>query len=313
MRECLVTIDLGGSTVRMALVDLESATMMESMRIDLDKDTGPLQAISQMAGVISNWEELAQREIRGIVAGLAALHDASGTIVTWPNRPEWNGFAFRDTFAALVGKPIVLFDDANLGALGEYAFGLDHSVQQLLYVVVGTGIGSSLVLQGNLYTGARGASGELGHITVDPWGERCPCGGIGCLQMHASGRAIERTAQSKGLSITRASEVFHLASQGNETAQWIVTDSLRMLAIGIANAIRLFDPEVVVVGGGMASRFPDHYRSLEKHIQDFLGTLPQRNVSVKLSALGEDAALWGGIAYGLRMFGKIEELEGVRK
>ncbi|MGM0713542.1 ROK family protein [Brevibacillus parabrevis] len=313
MRAGLVAVDLGGSTARMALFALDGATMLETARLELGQEIEPLQAISQVISVIEGWEQRAQMEIRSIVIGLAAVHDAAGTIVTWPNRPEWNGFAFRDTFAALAGKPVVLFDDANLAALGEYAFGPEHSVQHLLYTVVGTGIGSSLVWQGNVYTGARGASGELGHITVDPWGEKCPCGGFGCLQMYASGRAVERIAQAKGLSVAKASDVFHLAAAGNATAQAIVDDSLRMLAIGIANAVRLFDPDMVVVGGGMASRFPEHYRSLEKRVQQFLGTLPQQSVRVKLSALGDDAALWGGIAYGLQMFGKNKEMEGVRK
>ena len=313
MRDGLVAVDLGGSTARMAIFALDGATMLETARLELGQEIEPLQAISQVINVIEGWEQRAQMEIRSIVIGLGAVHDAAGTIVTWPNRPEWNGFAFRDTFAALAGKPVVLFDDANLAALGEYAFGLEHPAQYLLYTVVGTGIGSSLVWQGNVYTGARGASGELGHITVDPWGEKCPCGGFGCLQMYASGRAVERIAQARGLSIAKASDVFHLASAGNATAQAIVDDSLRMLAIGIANAVRLFDPDMVVVGGGMASRFPEHYRSLEKRVQQFLGTLPQHKVRVKLSALGDDAALWGGIAYGLQMFGKNKEMEGVRK
>ncbi|WP_431809069.1 ROK family protein [Brevibacillus agri] len=313
MSEGLVAVDLGGSTARMALFALDGATMLETARLELGQETGPLQAISQVASVIAGWEQEAQTKIRGVVTGLAAVHDAAGTIVTWPNRPAWNGFAFRDTFAAMVGKPVVLFDDANLAALGEYAFGLDYPVPHLLYTVVGTGIGSAFVWQGHVYAGARGASGELGHMMVDPRGEKCLCGGFGCLQMYASGRAMERIAQANGLPVVKASDVFRLASAGNATAQAIVDDAMRMLAIGIANAVRLFDPDMVVVGGGMASRFPERYRLLETLVQEFLGTLPQRNVSVTLSNLGDDAALWGGIAYGLQWFAKNKETEGVRK
>ena len=123
---------------------------------------------------------------------------------------------------------------------------------------------------------------------------------------------MERMAIAQGMPITKASEVFRMASFGNEPARTIIQDSIRLLAIGIANAVRLFDPDSVVVGGGMVSRFPEEYRSLEKTIQEFLGTLPQKDVQVTLSALGDDAALWGGLAYGLQQFSiNNKEMEGV--
>lgn len=312
MTAALVSIDMGGSAARLAIFGRNSMTMEDSVKIDLGAETEPLEAVSQIASVIGRWEQNRNEVIHTVVAGLAGLHDAAGTIITWPNRPVWNGFSFRDAFTSATGKPIILFDDANLAAMGEYRFGLTHPVNPLLYVVVGTGIGSAVVLQGDVYKGARGASGELGHITVDPNGEPCPCGGFGCLQLYASGRAIERIATAQGLPITKASDVFRLAAHGNEAARIIIQDSIRLLAIGIANAVRLLDPVSVVVGGGMVSRFPEAYRSLEKAVQHFLGTLPQKNVQVSLSALGDDAALWGGLAYGLQQVSiKNKEMEGV--
>ncbi len=294
------------------MFDSGSMTMEDSVKIELGAETEPPDAISRIASVIGRWEQNREGSIQTVVAGLAGLHDAAGTIIAWPNRPAWNGFPFRDAFTSATGKPIVLFDDANLAAMGEYRFGLTQPVNPLLYVVVGTGIGSALVLQGEVYKGARGASGELGHITVDPNGERCPCGGFGCLQLYASGRAIERMAIAAGLPITKASDVFRLSAHGNEAARTIIQNSLRLLAIGIANAVRLFDPVSVVIGGGMVSRFPEVYRSLETTIQHILGTLPQKNVQVSLSVLREDAALWGGLAYGLQqVFIKNKEMEGV--
>ncbi|MCE3199540.1 ROK family protein [Paenibacillus sonchi] len=312
MTDSLVSIDMGGSAARLAIFDREVMKMEDSVKIDLGAGTEPLEAVSQLAGVIGRWEQAHKGEIHTVVAGLAGLHDAAGTIITWPNRPAWNGFPFREAFTSATSKPIILFDDANLAAMGEYRFGLAHPVSPLLYVVVGTGIGSALVLQGDVYEGARGASGELGHITVDPNGEPCPCGGFGCLQLYASGRAIERMAAAKGLPITKASDVFRMAAQGNEAARRIIQDSIRLLAIGIANAVRLLDPVSVVVGGGMVSRFPEEYRCLEKAVQQFLGTLPQKNIQVSLSVLGDDAALWGGLAYGLQQVSiKNKEMEGV--
>ncbi|WP_025706091.1 ROK family protein [Paenibacillus graminis] len=312
MTEALVSIDMGGSAARLAIFDSGNMTLEDSVKIELGAETEPLEAVAQIASVIASWEQNREGAIHTVAAGLAGLHDASGTIITWPNRPAWNGFPFREAFTSATGKPLILFDDANLAAMGEYRFGLTYPVNPLLYVVVGTGIGSALVLQGDVYKGARGASGELGHITVDPNGERCPCGGFGCLQLYASGRAIERMAMAAGLPVTTAGDVFRLSAHGNEAARIIIHNSLRLLAIGIANAVRLFDPVSVVIGGGMVSRFPEVYRSLEKTIQLILGTLPQKNVQVSLSVLGDDAALWGGLAYGLQQVSiKNKEMEGV--
>lgn len=300
MTDIFVSIDMGGSTARMAIFDERRMTMEDSVKIELGAGVKPPEAISQMANVIDKWEKIHGKTIHTVVAGIAGLHDDNGTILTWPNRPTWNGFNFKDAFFYATGKPIVLFDDADLAAMGEYRFGLIHSVDPLLYVVVGTGIGSALVLKGNVYRGARGASGELGHITVDPNGERCPCGGFGCLQLYSSGRAIERTARAADLPVTKASEVFQLSASGNETAKSIIHHSIQLLAIGIANAVRIVDPVSVVIGGGMVNRFPAVYSTLEKTIQHVLGTLPQKDVKVTQSTLGDDAALWGGLAYVLQ-------------
>lgn len=302
-----MSIDFGASNVRVMIYDFSVRSPIASHNFELEGSINPLSAFTLLAELVNKWESQFGVDITGIVVGLAALHDQKGTIISWPNRPDWNGFPFKEELGRVIGKPIALFDDAHLAALGEYFFSLGRSVENLLYVTVGTGIGSAVVLGGQLYKGSRGASGQLGHITVHLSGEPCPCGGRGCLQLYASGRGIERQARNLGLAINKASEVFQLAEEGNEIALNLLQDSMRTLAIGIANAVRMFDPTVVIVGGGMVKRFPYYYRALEHNVQTFLGTFPQKDVKVNLSTLSDQAALWGGLAYGLQHFNGKEE------
>lgn len=302
MKRAIMTVDCGATHVRTMLYDLCDRDPRAVDKFKLDWDTAPSSTFKQLADQVRRWESEFQVEIVGIVVGLAALHDQNGVIITWPNRPDWNGIPFKQELGRMVNRPIVLFDDAHLAALGEYYFGLNQSVDNLLYITIGTGIGGALIVEGKLFKGSRGASGQLGHMTVHSSGDLCSCGGRGCLQLYASGRGIERWARDQGLSINHASDVFQLAEEGNVIAQHLLDDSLKMLSIGIANAVRIFDPMLVVIGGGMVNRFPNYYSSLEQSVQSLIGTLPQKSVTLNLSTLSDQSALWGGVAYGIKIF-----------
>ncbi len=298
----LISIDWGATSIRIGVFSISRETLLAEWNIPMPTHSNAHEIIEKTVQHIKGkcseggfrWKDFV-----GLAVGLAALHDSEGCILAWPNRPEWVGIAFRDLLAAQTGLQVLMLDDAEAAAFGEWKYGEERNIQHLLMVTVGTGIGSGMVLNGKIYKGYRNASGELGHLSIEMQGRPCICGGKGCLQMYASGRAIENQAQQvykTDIKTWRASQVFQLAKEGEPQAQIIIEEAIEGLATGLASAIRLIDPEVVIVGGGIIQRHSEFYKDLEVRIRARLGYMPHKEVNVYLSNLGERTALWGGLS-----------------
>ncbi|MBW7476500.1 ROK family protein [Paenibacillus oenotherae] len=295
----VISVDCGATSIRAALFDMEERRLLGMKLLHHYKDAAPPYMLEELVShlkILCSDNGTAFREVHMLVVGLAALHDSEGNITIWPNRPNWNEFPFRRKLEELSHCTVIIKDDAALASMGEYAFGLTKRVNHLLTVSIGTGIGSGIILNGELHNGANGSSGELGHVCVEPMGLPCSCGSRGCLQLYASGRAIERMAEEQLGERLLASRVFELAGEQDETAAAIVNTSLQYLAAAIANTVKLLDPDLVVLGGGLVTRNPEVYQSLQGRVQRQMGSMPHNNIGVALSALGEEAPLWGGLA-----------------
>ena len=180
----------------------------------------------------------------------------------------WTDMPLRDRIAKGLQRPAALDNDANCAALGEWWQGAAQGTSHALAVTIGTGIGGGVILNGKIYHGASDCAGELGHTTIDMDGRRCACGNYGCLEAYASGPAIAlRAAEalSSGyesslrarvggdlMQIT-AQTVYDAAAEGDELALEVVRDTASYLGAGIANFLNIFNPEVVVVCGGVTA------------------------------------------------------------
>ncbi len=189
----------------------------------------------------------------------------AGIVLAPPIMPGWDRFPIRETLEKLWNRPVALTNDAEAGALGEWAFGAGRGESDLAYIKVGTGIGAGLLLDGRIYRGATGSAGEIGHLTMIENGPLCNCGNNGCLEALAGGQAIARQAQEavlKGertiLSSTHpedkitAQDVASAAQRGDLVAQRIVSEAGSYLGVALAGLVNLFNPSMVVVGGGIA-------------------------------------------------------------
>jgi glucokinase len=198
----------------------------------------------------------------GIACG-GPLDPDAGIILSPPNLPGWDRIPLVDAVTERVGLPAVVENDATAGALAEWWFGAGraHGVDDLVYLTISTGIGGGLVLDGRLYRGVAGNAGELGHLTVIYDGRRCGCGRRGCLEAYASGTNIaararealaggERSSLSDVPSVT-AKEVASHAREGDPLARRVWDESMAMLASGVANILDVFNPALVVLGGGV--------------------------------------------------------------
>ena len=264
-------IDIGGTNLVVGSV-AEDGSALHAL------DSEPTQAEAGQSDVLDRLIILARRtiertrqevpgaEIIGVGVGAPGpLDTKSGVVLLTPNL-GWVNLPLRQIIHDRLGLPAALDNDANCAVLGEWWVGAARGTRHAIGLTIGTGIGGGLIFDGKLYHGAADVAGEIGHTTIDTEGRRCKCGNYGCLEAYASGpnialRAVEeleagaesrlRTMVEGRLDRITAQTVYEAAQQGDELALEVVNDTARFLGIGVANLLNVFNPEVVVVCGGV--------------------------------------------------------------
>jgi glucokinase len=232
---------------------------------------------------------------------------ATGTVRLSHHVPGWENTPLRDQLHDKFGVPVAVDNDANVAALGEWKFGAGQGCLSLLYVTVSTGVGGGWVLNGQIYSGADGMAGEIGHVVVRPGGAECVCGKHGCLEVEACGQAIarkmrERLEAGQTSEVLKTSEVSTVmgesvaraAQRGDPLAQEVMDEVARNLGTGLGGAINLMNPERIVLGGGVTKSGERWWRIVRESAR--YHALPQMRVDIQPTALGDDAPLWGAAA-----------------
>lgn len=227
-------------------------------------------------------------------AGPINLHDGTISPV---NIPAWRGFPVRERAAAAVpGVPVRLAGDGLCMALGEHWRGAGQGARFMLGMVISTGIGGGLVLDGVPYDGRTGNAGHVGHIVVDPGGQRCACGGLGCVETVASGPHLVAWARSHGWSGADAKDLADAAAAGDAIALAAFDRGARAVAAMISSVAACCDLDLVVIGGGVANAGPVLFGPLRAALADYLGLDFIRSLRVEPAALGGEAGLVGAAA-----------------
>lgn len=225
--------------------------------------------------------------------------------------PGWENIPYCDQLEAEFGAPAAMANDGNIGALGEYVFGVGAGCRSLLYVTVSTGVGGGWVFDGKIFAGADGMAGEIGHTTVDPRGPLCVCGRHGCVEAMACGPMFAAVAQARlraepdagsklrelaGGDLTRVTGqlVAQAAAAGDALASEVLLAAARALGCGIGTAINLINPERIVVGGGVSKSGAAWWAALCAAAR--AQALPQARIDIVPASLGDDAPLWGAVA-----------------
>jgi len=207
---------------------------------------------STLTELIRGFQNSFQIEAVGI--GVPGLHSSkTGVIEISPNIPCLHHVNLETLVADQVHLPVISENDANAGAYAESQCGAGAGCGYMVYLTLGTGLGSGIVLNGRLYTGTSGYGGELGHTIIDPCGRVCTCGRRGCLESIVSGTGIVATAREKMKpdETQTAEMVFEAAIRGDARARWVFAETGKWLGIACANLINLLNPEVIVVAGGV--------------------------------------------------------------
>ena len=258
-------IDVGGTKIAGGVVD-ESGTILEELRVE--SPATDAEAIEEaIAGLVV--ELRSRHRIETVGVGAAGYVDKARAVVLFAPNVAWRNEDLKGELEKRIDLPVVIENDANAAAWGEFTFGAGQDADDLLLVTVGTGVGGGLVLDGEVYRGANGVGAEIGHMRVVPNGILCGCGKHGCFEQYASGSALVRDARAQAMSgaliargmFERAGGdiskitgplITEAARDGDQGARHQLAELGRWLGEGIASLTEILDPGVVVVGGGVS-------------------------------------------------------------
>jgi glucokinase len=263
-------IDLGGTKIR-TLVTAADGSVLGDDRVATQPLEGVEAVIARIVQSVHDAASAAGVEVSSLRAiGVAApgpIDTVRGVITDPPNLHGWHNVPLAHILQERLGAPTVLENDANCQGLAEHEFGAGRGFKHMIFVTVSTGIGGGIIIDNELYVGASGAAGEIGHLVVASEGPECGAGHVGCLEAMASGTAIARDAaalieQGRLIRTARiaehnppldAEDVYRASQEGEAEAAAIITRAGRYLGTGLASLINAFNPQAIVVGGGLVN------------------------------------------------------------
>jgi glucokinase len=250
----VVALDVGGTTIKCALVRRDGR-VAHAERHATGAEGGPEHVVARIVGVAGALADRARADgFAPVAAGVVVpgVVEEDGGVAHWSANLGLRGVPLRDLVAAQLGLPTALGHDVRAGGLAEARLGAGQGSRHVLFVAIGTGIAAAAIVDGHGYAGAHGAAGELGHVVVRPGGPACRCGQRGCLEAVASAAAVARRYSATAGTDATAAEVAAAAAAGDPLAAEVWREAVEALADGLATAQALVDPEVVVIGGGLA-------------------------------------------------------------
>lgn len=262
-----IGVDVGGTKILAGAVAEDGSIQATARRPTPRHDAEAV--LAQVADVVAELRDGTDEAIDGVGVGIAGVVDAERSRVYFAPNLRWSQVPARALLEASTALPVVVENDGNIAAWGEYRFGAGRGTSDMVLVTVGTGIGGGIVIDGRLFRGAHGAAGEIGHINAVPDGRACGCGRGGCWEQYASGNALVREARE--LAAERRSEAGLLLSLGDGTPEGVQGPEVTQAALagdpiareafarvgtwlgrGLADLAAVLDPEVFVIGGGVS-------------------------------------------------------------
>lgn len=310
-KEWFIGIDLGGTKIGTGLVKRDGNVWARDYRLT-EASQGRAVVIDRMisaARQVMDEAGLGADDIAAVGIGAPGPLDIPrGVLTEPPNLPGWHNVPLKQIIEDEMGIPAHLENDANAAAIGEYLYGAGQGTRHMIYVTVSTGIGGGLILDGQIYHGLTGGAGEIGHMTILPQGPQCGCGNRGCLEAMASGTAIAREGQylvNRGVATliselaedaaggVSARTVVEAMRRGDEYATEIIVQAMSYLGIGMANLVNLFNPEMIVIGGGLTNLGDRLLDPVRRGIALYAFAMLAQQVQVTPARLGDDVGIVG--------------------
>ena len=286
----IIGIDLGGTKIASALAT-PSGKIVTDVNIPTEAAKGRKQVIANIIKSVHTLIRGQKTKISCLGIGVPGpiLYN-EGVVIEPPNLPGWKKVNLKKILEKEFQVPVHVDNDANCAALAEAYFGAGRNARHFIYITISTGIGGGIIIDRKLYRGAIGAAGEFGHMIIDPAGPLCGCGNHGCFEALASGTAIKRRSGMDAIAVELA------ARQGDAKAQAVIAETAHYLAIGIANLVNIFNPELVVLGGGVSKMRELLLDPIRAEFKKYALKLPAKNVKIVRAKLGSESGVLGAVA-----------------
>lgn len=309
--DLFVGVDIGGTKVAAGLVAADGE-ITSQVRVAMVANASAQDGADAVLSAIAKALPRDSRIIGGIgICAPGPLDPRSGVILNPPNLPCWRNFPLADEVEKAYAVPVKVDNDANAAALAEARWGAARGCSNVFYATLGTGIGSGIVFDGKIYHGRTGAAGEGGHVSIDYRGPICVCGKPGCIEVFASGTAIVKRvrariaegskslisemAEGKPESITGETVAKALAA-GDALASEIMAETAEMLSLWLSNMMDLFDPEIILIGGGAATLYLPFFDIIRKRVAELAINPRAHEIPISPARYGADSGIAGGAA-----------------
>ncbi|MFP3939140.1 MAG: ROK family protein [Thermoanaerobaculia bacterium] len=309
-------IDLGGTKVGIALVDLDDRVVASHRRVT-DSEGGPERVVQDIVAATREILDRAGAPAGRLGVGVAGQVDSRhGVVRSTPNLIGWRDFPLARSLEDALDLPVAVTNDVNATTLAEHAVGAGRGADDLLVVFVGTGVGGGIVAGGRLVDGAGGYAGEIGHMTIVVDGRPCSCRNRGCLEAYVGGWAIAERAREAvdeapeagevlldaagGRNRITAATVDRVADSGDPLARRLVEETGHFLGAGLVGAVHALNPARVVLGGGVIEGMPDLVAAAAAHVRERAMEVFLEDLEIVPTTLGADAGVIGAAVYARR-------------
>ncbi len=306
-----IGVDLGGTNIAVAILDEKGKIVKKASRPTL-ADRSPEVIIADMADLCRQLIKDAKMELKDIHSigiGSPGIADSEKGVIIYNNNLGFRNTKVREEFQKHLDIPVYLENDANAAAYGEYEFGAGKKYKDFVAITLGTGVGGGVIIGGKIMAGSFHGGAELGHIVLDKDGHQCSCGRVGCWEAYSSATALIRDAKESAranensalykavdgdLSKMNAKIPFDLAHEGDVFASAIIDEYIDNLAIGLLDVINIFQPEIVVLGGGISNQKEALLKPLRERIAKKIYGGPEMfKTKIEVATLGNDAGIIG--------------------
>lgn len=311
--EFVIGVDVGGTKVAAGIVTAAGEIRNQTrtpMIANGDAATGFAAVKSAIDWLFASAPKTTIRAIGVCAPG--PLDPNTGVVINPPNLPCWRNFPLAAELADLYSVPVKIDNDANAAALAEAQWGAGRGYRNVFYASIGTGIGTGIVFDGRIYHGRTGAAAEGGHVSIDYRGPRCKCGKPGCIEILASGTAIAESARKRLSSKDTRSAILDLAQgnieavtsemvgqayeSGDPIAKQVVQNTVEVLSLWLSNIVDLLEPDVMILGGGVAAMLSSSFDEIRNRIQPYCVNSRSGEIPLLQARYGADAGIAGGAA-----------------
>jgi glucokinase len=303
MNNYVVGIDLGATKIALGLID-PLGRIVARRRIPTNVAEGPQAAVDRMAQSIAELRQDLPSGQRIAALGICSpgpIDHEAGMIIDPPNLTGWRNVPLRQMLADRLNLPVTLEHDAKASALGEYHYGVGHGQRSMVYIVVGTGVGAAIIIEGQLYRGLHNSAGEVGHITIDRYGEKGSSGINGNVESYMSGPSLvhryERLLAQAGRQPVNqpvtGELIAQLAAQGEELALQVMTGAGEALGIAVASLAMILDIELYVIGSSVAKAGDLLLKPARRSMPQYCFQSVASKVRIAPAGLGDDGPILG--------------------